>query len=144
MDGTFGGRSKGPCRIASGHVRLPRYCTHWRWVVEIGARNRASHSLRFNPGNLRNVEPIRFRWCSQLFPAEAFDALATPLAKLDEALPGFYERNVISSDYAVAAWQDATEAARRGVSNVSPRRISIMRRLLALHPCVGDDKCSRR
>lgn len=103
------------------------------------------------PIRLDSIRAIFVTWSQFAFDGvhnysrrEAFDALATPLAKLDEALPGFYERNVISSDYAVAAWQDATEAARRGVSNVSPRRISIMRRLLALHPCVGDDKCSRR
>jgi hypothetical protein len=49
---------------------------------------------------------------------EAIAALRIPLAQLDEGLPDFYERNIISSDYAVAAWQDATHAARRGVALV--------------------------
>lgn len=49
---------------------------------------------------------------------EALKAFAAALAKLDEALPDFYNRNIISSDYAVAAWQENVEAARRAASLV--------------------------
>lgn len=77
------------------------------------------------PIRLHSIRAIFVTWSEFVFDGvrndarrEALDALATPLAKLDEALPNFYQRNIISSDYAVAAWQDATEAARRGVSLV--------------------------
>lgn len=77
------------------------------------------------PIRLHSIRAIFVTWSEFVFDGvrndarrEAFEALATPLAKLDEALPDFYQRNIISSDYAVAAWQDATEAARRGVSLV--------------------------
>lgn len=50
--------------------------------------------------------------------AEAFEALAPYVAKLDKGLPDFYKLNFMSSDYAVAAWEDATKAARRAISLV--------------------------
>ena len=49
---------------------------------------------------------------------KAFDALAVPLAKLDEGLPDFYNLNMMSSDYGVSVSQRAVEAARRAVSLV--------------------------
>ena len=49
---------------------------------------------------------------------EAFAALAVPLARLDEGLPDFYSRNIMSSDYVVGSWQDDTHAARRAVALV--------------------------
>lgn len=77
------------------------------------------------PIRLHSIRAVFVTWTEFVFDGvrndarrEALDALETPLAKLDEGLPDFYQRNIISSDYAVAAWQDATEAARRGVSLV--------------------------
>ncbi|TIV96592.1 MAG: hypothetical protein E5V85_17385 [Mesorhizobium sp.] len=77
------------------------------------------------PIRLHAIRAIFVTWSEFVFDGvrsdarrEAFDALAVPPAKLDEGLPDFYNRNIISSDYAVASWQDATEAARRGVSLV--------------------------
>ncbi|RUX44021.1 MAG: hypothetical protein EOS58_04560 [Mesorhizobium sp.] len=77
------------------------------------------------PIRLHSIRAVFVTWSEFVFDGvrndarrEALDALETPLAKLDEGLPDFYQRNIISSDYAVAAWQDATEAARRGVSLV--------------------------
>lgn len=49
---------------------------------------------------------------------EALEAFAAALAPLDAALPEFYDRNIISSDYAVAAWQENVEAARRAAALV--------------------------
>lgn len=77
------------------------------------------------PIRLHAIRAIFVSWSEFVFDGvrndarrEAFDALAVPLAELDEGLPDFYNRNVMGSDYAVGAWQDATEAARRGVSLV--------------------------
>ncbi|TAD81267.1 MAG: hypothetical protein EAY70_05020 [Sphingomonadales bacterium] len=49
---------------------------------------------------------------------EALNALASELVKLDQGFPDFYNRNIISSDYAVAAWQTNAESARRAVALV--------------------------
>ena len=77
------------------------------------------------PIRLHALRVVFVTWSEFLFEGvrkdarqEALDALAAPLAKLDEGLPDFYNRNIMGSDYAVASWQDAVEAARRGVSLV--------------------------
>jgi len=77
------------------------------------------------PIRLHAIRAIFVTWSEFVFDGirsdarrEAFDTLAVPLAKLDEGLPDFYDRNIMGSDYAVAAWQGNTEAARRGVSLV--------------------------
>jgi hypothetical protein len=75
------------------------------------------------PIRLHTIRAIFVGWAESAFDGvradaayEAIAALRVPLAKLDEGLPDFYERNIISSDYAVGASQQATEAARRGVA----------------------------
>jgi len=77
------------------------------------------------PIRLHAIRAIFVTWSEFVFGGvrndarrDAFDALAESLAKLDAALPEFYERNIMGSDYAVAAWQGNVEAARRGVSLV--------------------------
>jgi hypothetical protein len=77
------------------------------------------------PIRLHAIRAIFIAWTEIAFDgvregarSDAFDSLRTPLAKLDAALPDFYARNIISSDYAVTAWQDGVEAARRAVALV--------------------------
>lgn len=77
------------------------------------------------PIRLHAIRAIFVTWSEFAFDGvrsnarrEAFDALAVPLAKLDEGLPDFYNRNIMGSDYAVGAWQGNAEAARRAVSLV--------------------------
>lgn len=77
------------------------------------------------PIRLHALRAIFVAWSEIVFDgvrkearAEAFGALAPYVAKLDESLPDFYKLNIISSDYAVSAWEDNTKAARRAVSIV--------------------------
>jgi hypothetical protein len=69
------------------------------------------------------VRAVFVSWCEMLYDGvrvdargEAFAALAPLLATLDAALPDFYARNMMSSDYAVAAWQAHVEAGRRAAA----------------------------
>ncbi len=75
------------------------------------------------PIRLHALRALFVTWAELVFDGvrpqareEAFAALRPPLAELDEGLPDFYARNIMSSDYAVASWQDSTEAARRAVA----------------------------
>ncbi|EZP71565.1 hypothetical protein BV96_02302 [Sphingomonas paucimobilis] len=77
------------------------------------------------PIRLHAIRAIFVTWSEFVFDGvrndarrKASETLAALLAKLDEGLPDFYNRNIMGSDYAVASWQDAVEAARRGVSLV--------------------------
>ena len=72
------------------------------------------------PIKLHALRVVFIAWCQTLYEGvrpealgEASDALRPLLAELDEALPEFYSRNVMGSDYAVGAWQADIEAARR-------------------------------
>jgi hypothetical protein len=77
------------------------------------------------PIRLNALRALFVTWAGFLFDGvrpqareEAFAALRPLLEELDEGLPDFYARNIMSSDYAVASWQDSTEAARRAVALV--------------------------
>ncbi|RAZ90459.1 hypothetical protein DPM33_13140 [Mesorhizobium hawassense] len=94
-------------------------------VAEIGEGSWGLYRETELPIRLHAIRAIFVAWSEFVFDGvrsdarrEAFDALAAPLAILDEGLPDFYNRNIIGSDYAVTAWQDATRAARRAVSLV--------------------------
>ncbi len=72
------------------------------------------------PIRLQAIRTVFVAWCELLYDGvrpgarqEAHAALRPLLDELDEALPDFYGRNVMGSDYAVASWQDSVEAARR-------------------------------
>ncbi|HYE43367.1 MAG TPA: hypothetical protein VEA15_08230 [Caulobacteraceae bacterium] len=72
------------------------------------------------PIRLQAIRAVFVAWCELLYDdvrpgaaAEAFGALRPLLSELDQALPHFYGRNVMGSDYAVASWQDSVEAGRR-------------------------------
>lgn len=77
------------------------------------------------PIRLQALRTIFVTWAQFAYPgvreearAEAISALRKPLLRLDEGLPDFYRRNIMSSDYAVAAWENNTHAARRAVALV--------------------------
>lgn len=84
----------------------------WSLSAEIGA------ALK-----LQVLRAVFVSWCEILYDgvrpgarSEAFGALAPLLATLDAALPDFYKRNIMSSDYAVSAWQAHVEAGRRAAA----------------------------
>lgn len=94
-------------------------------VAGIGAGPWGLSSETELPIRLHAIRAIFVTWSEFVFDGvrsdarhEAFEALAAPLAKLDEGLPDFYIRNIMGSDYAAASWEDSTQAARRGVSLV--------------------------
>jgi hypothetical protein len=77
------------------------------------------------PIKLQALRAVFIAWTGLLFEGvrqdalkDAFAALNPLLDRLDRALPDFYQRNVMGSDYAVASWQDNVEGGRRAANLV--------------------------
>lgn len=126
------------------HKRAVAVRTALRGIAGLNHIDNAPWSLSeevAQPIKLQGLRAMFVTWCELLYDGvrtdarqEAFDVLHRLLAKLDEALPDFYHRNIMSSDYAVASWQDSVEAGRR-----SARLIEAIDSL-AFRPHVMDER----